>query len=298
MVDLQKKLLQIKDCGLANSDVEISFEFFPAKKSDAQAAVKNTIEKLSPLNPSYFSVTYGAGGTTKDQTYELVKYIKENTNIPPAAHLTCVNATKEEINNIAQSYFDIGVNKIVALRGDMPGMVGEYEPFDGGYAYASDLVEGLHELGDFDVSVAAYPEVHPQAPSAEFDIDHLKRKIDAGANKAITQYCFDTDRVVDFIEKAAKAGISAPIVPGIMTMNGYRQLVSFSKRGGTDVPAWLSDIFEGMENNPQAQDMAATVIAFEQCKVLIDAGVKEFHFYTLNRPDISLAVCNLLGLGR
>lgn len=295
MNDIKNKILQIKD---RNSSLKpkVSFEIFPPRGEKGLRTLKENILVLEQLEPEYISVTYGAGGSTKELTYDIVKYIKENTSIEPAAHLTCVNASREEINSVAQSYLDIGVNKIVALRGDMPGFEGQYKPLDGGYAYADDLVKGLCELGDFDISVAAYPEVHPQAASAQSDIEHLKRKQDAGANKAITQYCFDTDVVLRFIEDARKAGITMPIVPGIVTMNSFEQLVSFSKRCGASIPKWLADIFEGTDSNPEARDAASAFIAAEQCSLLMQEGIGEFHFYTLNRAVSSLAVCSLFGV--
>ncbi len=294
-MDVIKKLEQIKESISAQSP-QISFEFFPPRTEKGLGKLKENIIKLEKLSPAYCSVTYGAGGSTQEKTYEIVQYIKENTSISPAAHLTCVNATREQINNVAKTYLDIGVNKIVALRGDVPGGEGSYEPYPNGYAYADDLVAGLMELGDFDISVAAYPEVHPQAPDADFDLQHLKRKIDAGANKAITQYCFDTDKIIHFIDKAKAIGIEAPVVPGIVLMNGFGQLISFSKRCGATIPKWMHDIFEGVDENPAACDMAAVAIAAEQCRLLMQEGVNEFHFYTLNRSNPAIAVSRLLGV--
>ena len=290
-----KRILQIKD-SVDQNKPKVSFEFFPARSSEALDNLKSNISKLSSLSPEFFSVTYGAGGTTKELTYDIVKYIKENTDIPPAAHLTCVNASKDEINNIAKSYLDIGVNRIVALRGDMPGMEGDYKPFCGGYAYADELVSGLLEIGDFDITVAAYPEVHPQAPSADFDLDHLKRKVDAGAKRVVMQYCFDSDVVLRFIDKAHDKGINIPIVPGIVTMNGFKQLVSFSKRCGATIPKWIETIFNESDDNPFVRDAATVAVATEQCRLLMQEGIEEFHFYTLNRSDLTIAVCNLLGI--
>jgi methylenetetrahydrofolate reductase (NADPH) len=292
---VNRQLEQIKN-SFANKPPKVSFELFPPRTEAGLEKLKETISGLEKLAPSYISVTYGAGGSTKEKTYDIVKYIKQNTHLEPAAHLTCVNATSDEINAIAKSYLDIGVNKIVALRGDVPNGSGKYEPYPDGYAYADNLVSGLMKLGDFDISVAAYPEVHPQAPSADFDLQHLKRKIDAGAKRAITQYCFDTDEVLRFIDKARKVGISAPIVPGIVMMNGFEQLISFSKRCGASVPKWMHEIFAGADKSPEACDMASVVIAAEQCRLLMQEGVDEFHFYTLNRANPAIAVCRLLGV--
>lgn len=292
---LARKVEQIKD-SISGKAPKVSFEFFPPRTEKGIDNLKDNIAKLEELSPAYVSVTYGAGGTTQEKTFEIVKYIKENTSLEPAAHLTCVNATCEEINNVAKSYLDIGVNKIVALRGDVPGGDGDYEPYPGGYAYADNLVEGLIGLGDFDISVAAYPEVHPQAPNADFDLHHLKKKIDNGAKRAITQYCFDTDDVVNFIERARAIGIDAPIVPGIVLMNGFEQLISFSKRCGASIPSWMHDIFAGADQSPEACDMASVAVAAEQCRLLMQEGVDEFHFYTLNRAEPTMAVCRLLGV--
>ncbi|MDA0782378.1 MAG: methylenetetrahydrofolate reductase [NAD(P)H] [Rickettsiales bacterium] len=292
---LSKKLEQIKD-SISNQPPKVSFEFFPPRTDNGVEKLKENISLLEKLSPAYCSVTYGAGGSTQEKTYEIVKYIKENTSIKPAAHLTCVNATRDEINNVAKSYLDIGVNKIVALRGDVPGGTGIYEPSVEGYAYADNLVKGLVELGDFDISVAAYPEVHPQAPDAVFDLEHLKRKIDAGAKRAITQYCFDTDKVLRFIDKARAIGIDAPIVPGVVLMNGFEQLISFSKRCGANIPEWMFDIFSGADQSPEICDMASVAVAAEQCRLLMQEGINEFHFYTLNRANPTIAVCRLLGV--
>lgn len=292
---VDRKLEQIKN-SFANKPPKISFEVFPPRSEAGFVKLKENISELEKLAPSYISVTYGAGGSTKEKTYDIVKHIKQNTSLEPAAHLTCVNATADEINAVAKSYLDIGVNKIVALRGDVPNGNGKYEPYPDGYAYADNLVYGLMQLGDFDISVAAYPESHPQAPSSDFDLQHLKRKIDAGAKRAITQYCFDTDQVLHFIDKARKIGINAPIVPGIVMMNGFEQLISFSKRCGANVPKWMYKIFEGADKSPETCDMASVVIASEQCRLLMQEGINEFHFYTLNRANPAIAVCRLLGV--
>ncbi|MCE3232275.1 MAG: methylenetetrahydrofolate reductase [Rickettsiaceae bacterium] len=275
---------------------KISFEFFPPRTDAGIAKLKETISQLEKLSPRFVSVTYGAGGSTRELTYDIVKHIKTNTSLDPAAHLTCVNATKDEINAVAKSYLDIGVNRIVALRGDVPGGNGKYEPHPGGYSYGDDLVAGLCKLGDFDISVASYPEVHPEAPSASFDLDHLKRKIDSGAKRSITQYCFDTDAIIRFRDKTHKHGIKAPMVAGVVTMNGFEQLLSFSKRCGASIPQWIIDKFEGTDSNPEARDKLAVEVAAEQCRLLAREGFDEFHFYTLNRADLTVAVCQCLGI--
>ncbi len=295
MNSINKKLLQIKD-SIGSNAPKISFEFFPPRSEVSIEKLKSEIKVLEALSPHFVSVTYGAGGTTSELTYDIVKHIKQNTSLHPAAHLTCVNSTKEQTNNTARSYLDIGVNRIVALRGDVPGFTGDYIPHPGGYAYADELVAGLKELGNFDISVAAYPEIHPQAPSSDFDIAHLKRKMDAGADRAVTQYCFDTDVVLKFIEKARKNGVNGPITAGIVTMNSFEQLKSFSKRCGSSIPQWMIDIFDGSDGHPQSRDMAAVAVAAEQCRLLMEEGIDQFHFYTLNRADLTIAVCRLLGI--
>lgn len=295
MTDPQKKLFQIEGT-VEGVPPKVSFEFFPPRTEKGLKKLKENIAILEKLNPHFVSVTYGAGGTTKELTYDIVKYIKENTSLNPAAHLTCVNAPREEINQVAKSYLDIGVNRIVALRGDMPGFEGEYKPHPDGYAYANDLVKGLKELGDFDISVAAYPEVHPQAPSPEFDLEHLRNKVDAGANRAVTQYCFDTEKVIKFIKGAKNAGITVPIVPGVVTINGFEQLISFSKRCGASIPDWMHELFAGADSNPEKRDEMAISIAAEQCRLLMAEGIDQFHFYTLNRADLTVEVCRKIGI--
>lgn len=284
---------QIKNYTTQTSPL-VSFEFFPPKTEDSLAKLKFTINELVKLSPLYFSVTYGAGGSMRDKTFELIKYIKENTKIPPAAHLTCVGAKASETDAIARSYLKIGVNKIVGLRGDMPGFVGKYEPLAGGYAYADNLVKGLMAIGDFDISVAAYPEGHPQAISLDADIEHLKRKQDAGAVRAITQYCFDTDTILRFIEKVRKHGITMPIVPGILTVSNFEQTVSFSARCGASVPDWTRKLYEGVKNDQNASDVISTKLALEQCQTLMKNGINQFHFYSLNRHEVASAVCHKL----
>lgn len=290
----QEQVLQLEK-SQAGKPPAVSFEFFPPKTADSLERLKVTINELAKFQPKYFSITYGAGGTTKDKTFELVKYIKENTNIPPAAHLTCVGAKKEETEAIARSYLDIGVNRIVALRGDLPGFVGEYVPLEGGYAYADSLVKGLLSIGDFDISVAAYPECHPQAKSMDADIEHLKRKQDAGAKRAITQYCFDTDVIIEFIEKARKGGVTMPIVPGILNVYNFSQTISFSARCGASVPDWAKELYEGVSDQ-KASDAISTKLALEQCQRLMQEGIDQFHFYTLNQYDVAKSVCQALNI--
>ena len=295
MKESSLRVKQLKDSYKAPPP-SFSFEFFPAKNADSIEKLKQTVIKLAKYKPDYFSITYGAGGSTQDRTYDLVKYIKDNTKIPPAAHLTCVGAKKEETNAIAKEYLDIGVNRIVALRGDMPNFKGEYKPLEGGYAYASDLVEGLMGLGNFNISVAAYPEGHPQADSIDSDIEYLKQKQDAGATSAITQYCFDTDTILRFIDKARKAGVTIPIIPGILTVSNFEQTISFSKGCGASIPDWVHNLYEGINGNQITSDIISAQIASEQCRVLMQEGINQLHFYTLNRHDVASAVFQILGM--
>lgn len=274
----------------------VSFEFFPPKTEEMKQTLHRTIRELEPLRPAFVSVTYGAGGSTRALTHETIRHIQESTALTPAAHLTCVAASREEIDAIARDYWEMGVRHLVALRGDAPGGAGSYTPHPDGYAYASDLVEGLKKIADFEISVAAYPETHPEAVSPESDLDHLKRKLDAGADRAITQYCFDTDRYLRFVEKARAAGITAPIIPGIVTINHFHQIVRFSERCGTSVPAWLHRMFEGTEQDPVLHEHMAVAAAAEQCRMLRLAGVEQFHFYTLNNARVTQTICHILGL--
>jgi methylenetetrahydrofolate reductase (NADPH) len=274
----------------------VSFEFFPPKSPEMEDRLWETIKELEPLNPHFVSVTYGAGGSTRERTHHTVKRILDETTLTPAAHLTCVNATKEEVNEVAQAYWDSGVKHIVALRGDTPPDAGLYTPKEDGYAYAVDLVKGLRDIGDFEISVAAYPEGHPEAVDLDTDIDHLKAKVDAGATRAITQYFFDAEMYLRFLDKAQKRGIDVPIIPGIVSINNFRQIIKFSKMCGTSIPPWVHHIMEPLEDNPQLHMIGAALIATEQCRILAEHGINEFHFYTLNNAALTKAVCSLLNI--
>jgi methylenetetrahydrofolate reductase (NADPH) len=241
-------------------------------------------------------VTYGAGGSTRERTHKTIKRILDDTKLKPASHLTCVNATREDIAAIAKDYWQMGVRHIVALRGDAPAGSGTYTPTPGGYAYGADLVKGLKEIADFEISVAAYPETHPEATSAEADLDYLKKKCDAGATRAITQYFFDVDVFLRFKERCDKAGITVPIVPGILPIHQFSQMVKFSRMCGASVPGWLKDLLEPLDNDPEIHRLISILIAAEQCKLLAERGFREFHFYTLNRAELTYAVCHLLGI--
>jgi methylenetetrahydrofolate reductase (NADPH) len=275
--------------------VSVSFEFFPPKTEKMQLSLWECIERLAPLAPQFVSVTYGAGGTTRERTHETVVRIARETKLRPAAHLTCVGHAKGEVDDIARRYWDEGIRHIVALRGDMPEG-GAYVAHPQGYAYAADLVTGLKRIADFEISVAAYPEMHPDAPSAEFDLDNLKRKIDAGANRAISQYFFDPVVFLAFREKAAKAGITVPILPGILPVTNFAQVQKFSAACGASIPGWMADLFEGLDDDPETRRLVAATMAAEQCRSLAAEGVEQFHFYTLNRADLAYAISHILGV--
>jgi len=273
----------------------LSFEFFPPRTEALETQLWHAIRRLEPLAPRFVSVTYGAGGTTQARTHATVARIVAETSLTPAAHLTCIGATRAEVDAVAQQYWQAGVRHIVALRGDPPPGT-EYAPHPGGYAYAAELVAGLKRVADFEISVAAYPEVHPQARSAEADLDNLKRKLDAGASRAITQYFFDPAVYLRFLDRCHAAGITAPIVPGIMPVSNFAQAAKFSAMCGASVPDWLAHMFEGLEEDVETRRMVAAVVAAEQVRLLQANGVDEFHFYTLNRPDLTYAIAHILGV--
>jgi methylenetetrahydrofolate reductase (NADPH) len=274
---------------------QLSFEFFPPKNDALEAQLWSCIRRLEPLAPQFVSVTYGAGGTTQARTHATVARLVRETSLTPAAHLTCVGASRGEVDEVARSYWDAGVRHIVALRGDAPAGVERYEPHPDGYAYAADLVAGLTKVAPFEISVAAYPEIHPTALNADHDLDNLKRKIDAGATRAITQYFFDTDVYLRFLDRCAAAGITMPIVPGIMPVSNFTQMKKFSAMCGAGVPDWMGRLFEGLDDDPETRRMVSVVLAAEQVRLLQANGVDEFHFYTLNRPDLVYAIAHILG---
>lgn len=275
---------------------KLSFEFFPPKTAELETQLWAAIRRLEPLGPRFVSVTYGAGGSTRERTHATVTRILAETSLVPAAHLTCVGASRAEIDEIARAYWEAGVRHIVALRGDPPAGQGEYVPHPDGYAFAADLVAGLRRIAPFEISVAAYPETHPQATSAQADLDNLKRKIDAGAARAITQYFFDTDLFFRFLDRCLAAGITVPIVPGILPVTNFAQVVRFSAMCGASVPGWLARLYEGLEEDAETRKLVAAVVAAEQVRRLQAAGVDEFHFYTLNRADVVYAIAHILGL--
>jgi len=236
------------------------------------------------------------GGSTRERTHATVTRLRQETNLEPAAHLTCVGASREEIDAVARAYWDAGIHHIVALRGDAPDQEAGYVPHPEGYAFAADLVAGLKRVADFEISVAAYPECHPEAKSLTDDIDNLKRKIDAGATRAITQFFFDVDCYFRFLDEAAEAGITVPIIPGILPVTNFAQVVKFAGMCGAAVPTWMGDLFEGLDDDPETRALVAASVAAEQCRALNAGGVKQFHFYTLNRADLTFAICHILGV--
>lgn len=280
----------------AKGDVNVSFEFFPPKTAEMEATLWDSIRALAPLGPRFVSVTYGAGGSTRERTHNTVTRILHETGITPAAHLTCVAASRDEVDEVARRYWDAGVRHIVALRGDPPEGATRYTPHPDGYENAAALVAGLRRIGDFDISVAAYPERHVDSPDWQTEIDNLKRKIDNGANRAITQYFFDPDLYFRFLDRVAAAGIDVPIVPGIMPVTNVKGMVNFSARCGASVPRWLTDLFEGLDAHPTTRQLVAAAVSAELCRRLYDHGIKEFHFYTLNRAELTYAICHTLGL--
>lgn len=273
----------------------LSFEFFPPRTEALEHQLWTCIQRLAPLAPRFVSVTYGAGGTTQARTHATVARLARDTHLVPAAHLTCVGATRGEVDSVAHQYWNAGVRHIVALRGDPPPGAA-YMPHPGGYPFAADLVAGLKRVADFEISVAAYPETHPAAPSSEADLDNLKRKLDAGATRAITQFFFDTSTYLRFLDRCLAAGITAPIVPGILPVSNFAQAVRIASMCGASIPDWLGHLFEGVEDDTEIRRMVAIVVAAEQVRLLQANGVDEFHIYTLNRPDLTYAIAHILGV--
>ncbi len=276
--------------------IRVSFEFFPPRTEEMEQALWKAIRRLEPLSPDFVSVTYGAGGSTRSRTHATVRSIVQETRLRPAAHLTCVGATKEAVLEVARDYWDAGIRHIVALRGDPPPGEGVYQPHPGGFAYAADLVRGLREVADFEISVAAYPETHPEATSPDADLDNLKRKLDAGASRAITQFFFEAGTYFRFLERARAAGIEVPIVPGIIPLANFSQVSRFAAQCGARIPPSVAAMFEGLEEDPETRKLVAASLAADLCRQLQEGGVKDFHFYTLNRADLVYAICHMLGL--
>jgi len=275
----------------------ISYEFFPPRTPEMETQLWQTINRLAALKPHFVSVTYGAGGTTRERTHSIVARIVRETEMKPAAHLTCVSAAREDVDAILRDYWDAGVRHIVALRGDPPTGVGsKFEAHPKGYANSTDLVSGIRRIGDFEISVSTYPEGHPESASIEQDLDALQAKVDAGATRAITQFFFDNDVYFKFLDKARGRGITIPIVPGIMPIRNFKQVAGFAQKAGASVPRWLAERFDGLDEDPETRALIAATTAVEQVMSLARAGVNEFHFYTNNRADLVFAICHLLGV--
>jgi methylenetetrahydrofolate reductase (NADPH) len=277
--------------------LRVSFEFFPPKTDEMEERLWQTVTRLEPLAPRFVSVTYGAGGSTRERTARTVNRILKETRLLPAAHMTCIDATRGEVDQVIAEFADMGVARFVALRGDPAEGVGaRYRPHPDGYANAAELVGAMKGVGDFDISVAAYPEKHPESPDFATDIDMLKRKVDNGATRAITQFFFDNDLYERYVERARRAGIYIPIVPGVLPVHNFAQVANFSARCGAHVPAWMAERFEGLQGDPQTHTLVASAVAAEQVMDLMERGVEDFHFYTMNRADLVFAICHMIGI--
>jgi len=275
----------------------VSFEFFPPKTPDMEAKLWDSVKRLEPLRPSYVSVTYGAGGSTRERTHGIVRRMAAETSLKPAGHITCVAATRDEIDQVLRDYWTAGVKRIVALRGDPTSGIGtRYAPHPGGYAYASDLIAGARRIADFDISVGCYPEVHPDAPSLRAEIDNLKRKFDAGATRAITQFFFYPDVFFKFLDSARAAGVTQPIVPGVMLQSNFRGLQRMADLCHTAIPRRIAELYHGLDNDPETRDLVTAHVAADLCQRLLEQGIDHFHFYTMNRAGLSLSTCRLLGI--
>ena len=279
--------------------VRVSFEFFPPKTDEAEATLWKAVRRLEPLNPAFVSVTYGAGGSTRERTHRTVQRMLAETTLKPAAHLTCVEASREEVDQVIQDYRAIGVDHIVALRGDPPGasgIGGTYQPRADGYANATELAQAIQRVGGFQTSVGVYPEKHPESPSIEHDIDVLKAKVDAGATRALSQFFFDIDAFLRFRDRIRAAGVTLPLIPGIMPVSNFAGLQRMSASCGAAIPAWLAAHFDGLDDDPETRKLLAASVAAETCARLQEEGFSDFHFYTLNRADLVYAICRVLGV--
>jgi methylenetetrahydrofolate reductase (NADPH) len=279
---------------LDRQPIRFSFEFFPPRDAAMEARLWQTVERLAPLKPAFVSVTYGAEGSTRERTHEIVTRIHADTGLVSAPHLTCVGASREEVLEVARRYWDAGIRHVVALRGDPPKGSASYVPHPDGFPFAADLVAGLKSVGDFEISVAAYPEVHPEAVSPAADLDNLRRKVDAGASRAITQFFFDPDAFLRFRDAAAAAGVAVPIVPGILPITRFPQILKFAAACGAGVPGWLQDRFADLEDDADTRAMIAASVAIDLVETLRRHGVADFHFYTLNRAELVYAICHCL----
>jgi methylenetetrahydrofolate reductase (NADPH) len=274
----------------------VSFEFFPPREEAGWNQLWETIAKLAPMNPRFVSVTYGAGGTTRERTDRIVRRLRTETALEPAAHITCVGAARSEVDSLLQGWWDAGIRHLVALRGDPPAGQGRYTARPDGYANGAHLVAGARAVADFDIAVAAYPEGHPESPSLAADLENLRRKLGAGASTAITQFFFDADLFLRFRDRAHRAGIDAPLVPGILPITNFARAVEFAQRCGASIPGWMAELFDGLDQDPEQRQLIAVTIAAELCQRLAAEGVDRFHFYTLNRPQLTGAICRRLGL--
>jgi len=288
--------MSLKDLATNGHPPKVSFEFSPPKTPEAEEQLWRAIRRLEPLGPEFVSVTYGAGGSTRDRTHATVKRIVEETKLKPAAHLTCVAHPRREIDEIVQNYWDAGVRHIVALRGDMPNMDGPYQAHPTGYASTPDLIEGIRRIGPFEISVSAYPERHPDSASLEHDIALLKRKVDAGASRALTQFGFDHDSIARFRDAAAKAGINVPIAPGLIPTTNIKGISRMAAKAGASIPEWLTGLYDGLDTDPDARKIIAATVLADQVEQLRARGFDQFHFYTLNQADLTFAACRLLGI--
>ncbi len=293
---MQNYTNKLEEIIASKRDIKVSFEFFPPKTDEMEGKLFRSIRSLEPLKPEFVSVTYGAGGSTRKRTHQTIEKILNQTNLKPASHLTCIGASKQEVQDIARSYWDLGVRHIVALRGDRPASSSNYQLHPNGYQYADELVAGLKEVANFEISVAGYPEKHPEAKSLDADIEYLKRKVDAGANRVITQFFFDADSYFRFVDKCLDAKINVPIVPGILPVSNVKQVKHFAKMCGASIPKWMSDLFYNLDNHEETRKIIAAVVAIELCRILHNKGVDNFHFYTLNRSDMTKAICHVLGV--
>lgn len=279
-----------------DSELNVSFEFFPPKTAKMEETLWDSFSLLSQMQPKFISVTYGAGGSTRERTHDIVTQIHKKTGLHVAAHLCCIGHTQDEITQIVKGYWEEGVRHIVALRGDPPGHLSKYVPTPGGYEYASDLVEGLKKIHPFEISVAGYPEGHPEAINAQLDLLNLKKKVDAGADRVITQFFMNPEKFLNFRDRAAAAGITVPIVPGILPITNFSKTLDFAEKCGARIPKWMVQLFEGLDDHPRTRELVAATVASEQCRVLHEEGVRNFHFYTLNRAELTLAICHMLGM--
>lgn len=282
---------------MSEADIKVSFEFFPPSSQKMEEGLWRSVDKLGPLGPSFVSVTYGAGGSTRERTHATITRMMKETDLTVAAHLTCVGASREEVDDVIREYYEAGVRHFVALRGDAPEGIGhEFHSKRDGYQNASELVGGLKAFADFEITVSAYPEKHPDSPDFATDIDLLKRKVDNGATRAITQFFFDNDAYEAYVERVRKAGIYIPIVPGIAPVGNFKSIAAFAAKCGTHIPQWLADRFEGLENDPKTSALVASAVAAEQVMDLVERGIEDFHFYTMNKADLVYAICHQLGL--